>query len=1011
MASVSNSSSTSSNIYSALGAKNKGIGGLATGLDTDSLVEALTSGTRSKIAKQGQAKQLLNWKMTAYRGLTTALRAFQTKSFSYSSTSSTSNTNIMSSAFFNTFKATSSSSKVSVSAGTNALTGAFTITQVKQLAEAESLKSTTPFSKDLILGVQEGKVMEAGAFTGETLKLAYNDTVKTIKLDTLNDAIRGDGTLDMTKFEKELQSLLDKAFAKKSVYNETLGDYEDISNVKVSVTADGVKLDSDSAKITVAYDNTLLKVYEGNSNRVDLNKKISSLEAFKDLQGDVLKFSINGTEISVSKNDSLSAIMAKVNSSDAGVRMTYSAFTNEFTLTSKTTGGGENIVVRDVQGNLMNTIFGAQSGNGLGTGYLTTAAIPTSQNANTVSTLGAGSAAMKDLGSKLAGMEFQMTINGVTKTVKLDMSKINTSDNPNAVKDGTFTINDIYNAMNKGIETAFGTTDVKFYGNPDGTTSIYATPGTAASLNSGGLNRGGIMDVLGFTGPAGNAVLNLDYEHAINGTSSIAGLNVASGTTATLEMTINGVTKQLQITSGINASNYKSKLEKAVKDAFGSDISEKLKFSADSDGLLKLDISDPNMLVSIGHGSTTNGKVDLYGMLGFGGASVDNTKAGNNGTTFGDLAKGQSLTAGKLTISDGDNEIEVEYDSAMTLQDFINKINTESGGAISAGIKNGQLSLVTKSGYINVTDDGSIMKDIFGVSGGVFETKDQEYAEGAHKAGKNAEIIMNGAVLSEASNTFTINGVSVTVNEKSDTAITIDVKSDPDDVVSRIKSWMDDYNALIFTLNSSINESKNGDYTPLTDEQRAQMTEDQIKTWETEAKKGILRSDSTIKDILAQLRQSLYEKVEAAGISLYDIGIVTKGYSDPNESGQIEFDKNVSGGGEAKLRAMLENNPDKVRLLFTDPDYGIAVKMNSTINKAANPSSVDRGTLVRIAGTEQLTGDNTSTLGNKISAIDKFIATLTARLEAEYTRQWKKFSALEVAVQRMSSQSSWLNQS
>jgi len=37
--------------YSQLSAKNKGIGGLASGLDTDSLVEALTTSTRSRLAK------------------------------------------------------------------------------------------------------------------------------------------------------------------------------------------------------------------------------------------------------------------------------------------------------------------------------------------------------------------------------------------------------------------------------------------------------------------------------------------------------------------------------------------------------------------------------------------------------------------------------------------------------------------------------------------------------------------------------------------------------------------------------------------------------------------------------------------------------------------------------------------------------------------------------------------------------------------------------------------------
>jgi flagellar capping protein FliD len=85
-------------------------------------------------------------------------------------------------------------------------------------------------------------------------------------------------------------------------------------------------------------------------------------------------------------------------------------------------------------------------------------------------------------------------------------------------------------------------------------------------------------------------------------------------------------------------------------------------------------------------------------------------------------------------------------------------------------------------------------------------------------------------------------------------------------------------------------------------------------------------------------------------------------------------------------------------------------KLNDIITKAASTSSIaeKRGTLVRIAGTELNTGDNTSTLGNKMEEIDNYISNLKLRLESEYNRYWKQFSALEVAVSKMNSQSSWL---
>jgi flagellar hook-associated protein 2 len=63
---------------------------------------------------------------------------------------------------------------------------------------------------------------------------------------------------------------------------------------------------------------------------------------------------------------------------------------------------------------------------------------------------------------------------------------------------------------------------------------------------------------------------------------------------------------------------------------------------------------------------------------------------------------------------------------------------------------------------------------------------------------------------------------------------------------------------------------------------------------------------------------------------------------------------------------------------------------------------------VRIAGTTALTADNSSNLGNQIDRIDRMLSTLRLRLEAEYNRYWRQFSALETAISRMNNQSAML---
>ena len=66
---------------------NKGFSGLASGVDTESMVEQLLSGTQSKIDKQEGLKQQLQWKQEIYRDIISQINSFQTKFFSFSSSS------------------------------------------------------------------------------------------------------------------------------------------------------------------------------------------------------------------------------------------------------------------------------------------------------------------------------------------------------------------------------------------------------------------------------------------------------------------------------------------------------------------------------------------------------------------------------------------------------------------------------------------------------------------------------------------------------------------------------------------------------------------------------------------------------------------------------------------------------------------------------------------------------------------------------------------------------------
>src|SRR5699024_6103735 len=106
------------------------ITGLASGLDTEALIEAMTSGTRSKIAKQNQQKQLIQWQMDAYRSISSQLIAFQNKYTSY-----TSSTNMRTESFFmkNLISAVGDNSKYISVSGVSSNASNISITSIKQL--------------------------------------------------------------------------------------------------------------------------------------------------------------------------------------------------------------------------------------------------------------------------------------------------------------------------------------------------------------------------------------------------------------------------------------------------------------------------------------------------------------------------------------------------------------------------------------------------------------------------------------------------------------------------------------------------------------------------------------------------------------------------------------------------------------------------------------------------------------------------------------------------------------
>ena len=180
--------------------------GLVSGLDTESMVEKLLSGTQSKIDKQYAKKQQIEWKQEIYRDIITKLDNFRTKFFTFSSPT---DTNLLSNAFFNVMNSTSSSGAVKVISSSSQAASNIRIDSIDQLATAYQVSTNSSLTVSKVL---EGGAIDAAdlaAFAGEELSID-------VSLDGVKKTIRFQGAGNVTDLVTNLNESL------KSVFGNTI---------------------------------------------------------------------------------------------------------------------------------------------------------------------------------------------------------------------------------------------------------------------------------------------------------------------------------------------------------------------------------------------------------------------------------------------------------------------------------------------------------------------------------------------------------------------------------------------------------------------------------------------------------------------------------------------------------------------------------------------------------------------------------------------------------------------
>ncbi len=485
-----------------------------------------------------------------------------------------------------------------------------------------------------------------------------------------------------------------------------------------------------------------------------------------------------------------------------------------------------------------------------------------------------------------------------------------------------------------------------------------------------------------------------------------AGFDPGDNTDYKIKITIDGEEEAKEITldlsewgkpedAALTDEQISEKLSEAIKTAYnkgtGEDLADDVEVSYKNGQLvvksqntrIQLDAAEDNSLIS--------GSLDTQQML-----TANETYKISDKDSMKFMVDGEEITV-----------TEASKGAGILINDLVKAgvVKMQSDGTILAA---GNISLPDGE----VDDDASaFLTNVFGKTSGIQGAKDGDIytAYGSNSMISVSSDGKNFTTYTSATNSFSFDGTTIDISsadnftaESEDEYITIETAKDSSGLKDVIKGFVDDYNKLLSDLygetSTSRPKSSGSYYDPLTEEQEEEMSDKEIEKWNENAKTGLLYNDNTVQKFLSNLRSSMNAYID--GFGLRDMGItLTDSWRD---NGKLEID-------ESKLDSAIATYGDKIADLFTDPENGIAARMETTVDQAISTKSKKYGYLTSLAGMENTKTDTDNLIYRQIESIKKVIDRLNEKYEAEQERYWNQFSRLETYMAQMQAQMSYFD--
>ncbi len=358
------------------------------------------------------------------------------------------------------------------------------------------------------------------------------------------------------------------------------------------------------------------------------------------------------------------------------------------------------------------------------------------------------------------------------------------------------------------------------------------------------------------------------------------------------------------------------------------------------------------------------------------------------------------------------------FSKDSTLGDVMRAINSSENSDVTVAYSEftGKFTFTAKQsgadGKIDIAA-GGLAAAMFGECNSSTATTDTGYTKG-----QNAKftVTVNGEasteVVEKSSNSFSIDGLNITLkgtfDDKSE-PVTFKKESDPDKVINVVKELVADYNAMAEEIKKAystipLKQTNGKPYEPLTDKDLEGMSESAIKAYEEKAKTGLLFADRDLNNLYDGLQQAL----GVLGVSGNDVNKIGLTTSFKDGITTISLD-------ETKLRAALEQDPDKVKDIFTRSTAngassdGLMQSLKTQLDKYAGTMGAVKGVLIEKAGsTSAPTSVFNNALQKKLDALEKETSRWQKKLSSQVDYYNKKFTHLEMLVAEMNNQSSAL---